>query len=122
MEEIERQLSDYQFGPAQERFDEVKASVQRSKLEQEARQLLEHPDVELDRRLRETLEAEKVDSALQALRAKIAGELPAGAPQDPIAGARAALGQAPEGLLPGPEEDGPDSQEGGVESQDSEGE
>jgi len=102
-EEIEKQLNAFQIGGAQEIFDEVKAGVQRSKLEQEARQLLEHPNADVDRRIRETLEAGKIDSAIQALRARVAGELPSGATEDPLAAAREALGQPPKRLPRGQE-------------------
>jgi phage shock protein A len=105
MEEIEKQLSVFQVGGAQERFDEVKAGVQRDKLEQEARQLLEHPNAEVDRRIRETLEAGKIDTALKALQDRVAGALPSGAAEDPIASAREALGRPTKRLSSGDQEE-----------------
>ena len=120
MEEIDKQLSAFQIGGAQERFDEVKAGVQHSKLEQEARQLLEHPNADVDRRIRETLEAGQIDSAIQALQARVAGELPSGAGEDPIAAAREVLGQPPRRLSPGDKgEEGP-AEEGGSPSAEGE--
>lgn len=121
MEAIEEQLSALQLGGAQERFDEVTASVKRRKLEQEARHLLDHPDAEAERRMQEILEAGKIDSAMQALQARVAGGLPSGASEDPIAEAREVLGHPPKRLSPGDlEGNGPLSNREGPASEEEE--